>query len=90
MRTFRDKLLQYANSWWGQRIFIWSSVAILVAAIVFVTYLGVGIEGGGGAASSKFVSFLTFLLAIPSIIVFNLALALAWAIAASIVSLFRG
>ncbi|MGE0613906.1 MAG: hypothetical protein AB7O70_16320 [Hyphomicrobiales bacterium] len=88
---FRDNLRAYANARLGRRVFVWSSLAILLGAAAFVVGLGVGGETGSGAASSKFVMVLTFLLAIPALVLFNLALALLWAAGVTVAGLlFRG
>lgn len=90
LKAFRDRLLEYPNHPWGQKIFLWSTLAILVGAVFYAVSLGLGSESGSGAASSKFVMFVSFLLAIPALIGFHLAVALAWAIVSTIVHLTRG
>lgn len=88
--SFRDNLLAYANSRWGRRIFVWSSAGIVAAAVLYVATLGIGSETGTGAASSKFAFVLALAVALPALILFNLALALVWAAAATVAGLFRG
>lgn len=90
LKTFRDRMLEYPNHCWGQKIFIWSSVAILLGTVAYAVSLGLGNETGSGVASSKFVMLISLLLAIPALIGFHLAVALAWAIVSTIVRLSRG
>lgn len=90
LKSLHKNLLVYANSRWGRRIFVWSSVAIFVGAIAYVSILGAGSETNSGAASEKFQVILAAVIAVPALIVFNLAVALLWAIGATITGAFRG
>lgn len=83
LETFRAEWIAYVNSRWARWIFVGSSVAIIVASFVFWVYLGFGSESGTGSGA-KVVGILSFLIAIPVILIFNLALALLWSLAAAL------
>jgi hypothetical protein len=90
LRTFHDALLEYANSRWGRRIFVWSSVLIVLAAIVLSASLGIDRGTGSAAVSSRFATLVVMVVAVPALAVFNVALALIWATGRTVARLLRG
>lgn len=80
LATFRTELTAYLNSTWGWRIFGWSAVAIIVASLALVLFLGFGSHNGGsGTAGTKVAVILSLVVAVPAILLVNLAIALIWA-----------
>jgi len=80
LATFRAELTAYINSTWGWRIFGWSALAIVVASLALVMFLGFGSHNGGsGTAGTKVAVILSLVLAVPVTLVANVAIALVWA-----------
>mgnify|MGYP000616258982 CR=1 FL=1 len=90
LNTFGKNFSSYGKSRWGKQIFIWSSVVIFMGAVGYAVYLGLGSETGHGAASQKFLTVVAVVLAVPALIVFNVAMALLWAIVSTLVNALRG
>ena len=84
LSRYRAEWIAYVNSRWARWIFLASSAAIVVASYVFWAMLGFGSEGGTGSGA-KVIGILSLVIAVPVIIVFNLALALLWALGASLI-----
>lgn len=82
--TFRAALRVYANSRWGWRILGWSSIVFIVLGIGFWLMLGFGSSSGTGAGGMV-LTILALILAVPAIIVFNVALAVIWALVRTLV-----
>jgi hypothetical protein len=86
LETFRNELFAYFNSTWGRRLVVWLSLAICIASLAFVIMLGFGNNNGGsGTAGGKVAAILSLILAIPAIIVLNLAVAAIYALIRCIV-----
>ena len=80
LATFRAELTAYINSTWGWRIFGWSALAIVVASLALVMFLGFGSHNGGsGTAGTKVAVILSLVLAVPVTLVAIVAIALVWA-----------
>jgi hypothetical protein len=82
LAKFRAALAAYFNSRWAWRIFVASSMALLICSFVSFSMLGFGNHGGGsGTSGAKVVMILSLVLAVPAIIVVNALVALLWAAA---------
>lgn len=82
---YRAALKEYFNSRWAWRIFVASSVALIIGSFVLFSMLGFGNHGGGtGTAGAKVIMVLSLVLAVPAIIVVNALVALVWAAALTI------
>lgn len=78
--TYRKELSAYTNSRWARQIFLWSSILLFIGSFVFWTGLGFGNQNGGsGTAGAKVATILSLVIAVPAILVFNVAVALIWA-----------
>ena len=82
LATFRAELKRYAGQPWAVQLLIWSFIAFAIAGVVFWSALGFGNQNGGsGTTGAKVGFFLGLVVAVPATIVFNLLVAVIWALA---------
>jgi hypothetical protein len=85
LAKFRAALAAYFNSRWAWRIFVVTSIALLIGSFVVFSMLGFGNHNGGsGTAGAQVIMILSLVLAVPAIIVVNALVALLWAAALTI------
>ena len=85
LKRFRVNLMRYSKSRWSGPILLWSSVIVAVGSLSFFLYLGFGNHNGGsGTMGTKLLTFLSLIIMLPAVVVFNFVAALLWALGKTI------